>query len=248
MTVVSPHHFRAGRPKPDKALLTQLKQDIATFRADHWPPDADSGLEPIRDLPIYTGSPAQVAAYQQQWQSLLDQAYAFYPEAALSGPEHEPLPSTLLLPLFAQRVERLHLTRTYAKESRAFGALATALNHCGQYTDSEQQAMQEFLQAHSDGALVAHRLFIDLRAYVFAQDMQGRLQPPERMRYYRCGLIIARQPHFEIVDSRQKPRKQRSDAYRDPLAQNAVWTIFGREGRLSRSLVDRLASDDGASS
>lgn len=244
MTVASPHRLKANRTKPDKGILTALRTDIASFRQDHWPPFPEQDdLQPVRDLPIYIGTPEAVARYQAKWLPLFERAWACYPEATLSGPEHEPLPSTLQLPLFAERVERLHLTRTYAKESRAFGAVETALAHCGAYTDAEQTAMREFMSDHPDGALVAHRLFIDLRAYVFAQNERGILQPPERMRYYRCGLIMAVLPHFEIIDSRQKPRKQRSDAYQDPLGHNEVWTIFGREGRLQRSLVQKLAAD-----
>lgn len=223
----------SGDIKQHKALLSQLKQDIADFRQTRWPPD---GLHPnltqIRDLPIYCGNAHDVARYHDDWLPYIQRALAFYPDAHV-GPEALPLPSSLGLPLFVDHVQRLHLTRTHAKESKSFGAVGTLLDRCGAYTDTEQQAMRDFLHANPDGQLVAHRAFIDLRAYVFRlHPVTGDALLPERVRFYRTGLVLTTQPDFEILDSRQKPRKQCSDAYQNALGNNSTWTVFGREGRL----------------
>lgn len=62
--------------------------------------------------------------------------------------------------------------------------------------------------------LVAHREFIDLRAYVFCRNPKGELLEPERIRFYRTGLVIQTLADFKVVDSRQTPRKKRNDAYK----------------------------------
>jgi hypothetical protein len=92
--------------------------------------------------------------------------------------------------------------------------------------------MRTWFDDHPDGMLVAHRAFIDLRAYVFRVDAKtGEDIMPERVRFYRTGLVLTTRKDFDILDSREKPRKQRSDAYQDPLGYNGTWTVFGREAR-----------------
>ena len=211
--------------KLDKQLISQLKQDIADFRHTHWPPEY---LDQIRDMPIYRGDVDEIARYKADWQPYFQRAYAFYPDAHV-GKEALPLPSTLGLPVFVDQVQRLHLARTYAKESKSFGAVGTLLDRCGAYTQTEVQAMQDWYAANPDGMLVAHRAFIDLRAYVFRVDAKtGEDLLPERVRFYRTGLVLTTLKDFDILDSREKPRKQRSDAYQDPLGYNGTWTVFGR--------------------
>ncbi len=83
--------------------------------------------------------------------------------------------------------------------------------------------MQEWLQSDDTAALVAHREFIDLRTYVF----QHGQSEYTRSRFYTNGIVLGVEPHFKLVDARDKPRKQRSDSYSDPLADNGVWKVFG---------------------
>ncbi len=224
---VAPAHTDA---KAAKQLLSALKQDIDAQRVQHWPPtDHGDRLHQVRDLPVYVGTADAVARYQARWGELLTRAHGFFPDAGV-GPDAPPLPSTLGLPQFIGHVERLHLTRTQAKESKSFGAVGALMDRCGAYTTSEQAAMRDWLDAHPDGRLVAHRLFVDLRAYVFrVQPDTGEALPPERVRFYRTGLVMAVRKGFEVVDSRSKPRKARNDAYRNPLAANSVWTVYGRD-------------------
>ena len=77
--------------KHAKVLLSTLQDDIAQFRDEQFPPDI---LRQIRDMPIYEGNLAEVQAYQQRWQPLLERAMAFYPAANLP-PDYLPLPASL---------------------------------------------------------------------------------------------------------------------------------------------------------
>lgn len=137
-----------------------------------------------------------------------------------------PLPASLEIPQFVYHVQRLHLTRTKAKESKNFGSVGALINKCGQYSEEEITNMTEILTKFPTARLVAHREFIDLRAYVFCRDNKGEMLNPERIRFYRTGLVIHHLDNFKIVDSRKTPRKTRNDAYKNPIANNDVWKIF----------------------
>ena len=214
----------AGK-KYAKALLSTLQEDIANFRNEQFPPDI---LRQIRDMPIYEGNLAEVQTYQQQWSSLLERANTFYPAANLP-PDYLPLPASLEIPQFIYHVQRLHLTKTHAKESKSFGSVGALTDKCGHYTDDEIARMTAVLDNDDEARLVAHREFIDLRAYVFCRDTKGEMLEPERVRFYRTGLIVHALPDFKIVDSRQTPRKRRNDAYSNPLADNGVWKIYRKK-------------------
>lgn len=91
--------------KHAKVLLSALQEDIASFRDAQFPPDI---LRQIRDMPIYEGNLAEVQAYQQRWQTLLERAMAFYPAANLP-PDYLPLPASLEIP---QLIDLLSLLAT----------------------------------------------------------------------------------------------------------------------------------------
>src|SRR5574337_409127 len=76
----------------------------------------------VVDLPIYAGNLAEVQSYEQTWQGLIDRAKGFYPSAGLP-PDYLPLPASLEIPQFIYHVQKLHLTRTKAKESKNFGSV-----------------------------------------------------------------------------------------------------------------------------
>ncbi|WP_198331852.1 hypothetical protein [Psychrobacter aquimaris] len=211
--------------KHAKVLLSTLQEDIASFRDEQFPPDI---LRQIRDMPIYEGNLAEVQAYQQRWQTLLERAMAFYPAANLP-PDHLPLPASLEIPQFIYHVQRLHLTKTRAKESKSFGSVGALTDKCGDYSADEIARMSAVFDNDDEARLVAHREFIDLRAYVFCRDSKGEMLEPERVRFYRTGLIVHALPDFKIVDSRQTPRKRRNDAYNNPLADNGVWKIYRKK-------------------
>lgn len=211
--------------KHAKVLLSTLQEDIASFRHEQFPPDI---LRQVRDMPIFEGNLAEVQAYQQRWQKLMDRAMAFYPAANLP-PDHLPLPASLEIPQFIFHVQRLHLTKTHAKESKSFGSVAALTDKCGDYSSQELERMAAVFSDDDEARLVAHREFIDLRAYVFCRDSKGEMLEPERVRFYRTGLIVHALPEFKIVDSRQTPRKRRNDAYSNPIADNSVWKIYRKK-------------------
>lgn len=211
--------------KHAKVLLSTLQEDIASFRDEQFPPDI---LRQIRDMPIYEGNLAEVQAYQQRWQALLERAMAFYPAANLP-PDYLPLPASLEIPQFIYHVQRLHLTKTHAKESKNFGSVGALTDKCGDYSADEIARMSSVFDNDDEARLVAHREFIDLRAYVFCRDSKGEMLEPERIRFYRTGLIVHALPNFKIIDSRQTPRKRRNDAYSNPLADNGVWKIYRKK-------------------
>lgn len=211
--------------KHAKLLLSTLQDDIANFRDEQFPPDV---LQQIRDMPIYQGNLAEVQAYQHRWQNVLDRAKSFYPEAGMP-PDHLPLPASLEIPQFIYHVQRLHLTKTRAKESKSFGSVGALTEKCGEYSADEIQRMTTVLEKNDEVRLVAHREFIDLRAYVFCRDSHGEMLEPERIRFYRTGLIVHALPNFKIIDSRQTPRKRRNDAYDNPLADNGIWKIYQKK-------------------
>lgn len=215
---------KAGK-KHAKDLLSSLQEDIACFRDQQFAPDI---LRQIRDMPIFEGNLAEVQAYQARWQPLIERAMAFYPAAYLP-PDFLPLPASLEIPQFIYHVQRLHLTKTRAKESKSFGSVGALTDKCGEYSQDEMMRMSAVFEQDDEARLVAHREFIDLRAYVFCRDAHGEMLEPERVRFYRTGLIVHALPDFKIVDSRQTPRKRRNDAYSNPLADNGVWKIYRKK-------------------
>ena len=84
--------------------------------------------------------------------------------------------------------------------------------------------MQRWLDSDVTAALVAHREFVDLRNYVF----QHGQSEYTRTRFYVNGIVLSVEQNFELVDARDKPRKQRSDSYNDPLADNNIWKVYGK--------------------
>ncbi|WP_230660818.1 hypothetical protein [Psychrobacter sp. I-STPA10] len=226
---VAPDHIDSPTSKEGKkqakALLSTLQEDIASFRDEQFPPDI---LTQIRDMPIYQGNHDEVQAYHQRWQPLIDRAIGFYPAAYLP-PDYLPLPASLEIPQFVFHVQKLHLTKTRAKESKSFGSVGALVDKCGEFTEAEIMAMESVLQRDETARLVAHREFIDLRAYVFCRDNKGEMLEPERIRFYRTGLIVHALPNFKVVDSRQKPRKRRNDAYRNPIADNNIWRVYTKK-------------------
>lgn len=211
-----------AQKKQVKLLLSTLQADIAQFRDNFFPPPY---LTQIQDLPIYRGNLAEVQSYEQEWQELIDRAKGFYPAAGLP-PDYLPLPASLEIPQFIYHVQKLHLTRTKAKESKNFGSVGALVEKCGDFEADQIMAMENALAKDSHARLVAHREFIDLRAYVFCRSPKGELLEPERIRFYRTGLVIQTLEDFRVVDSRQTPRKKRNDAYKNPIADNSVWKIF----------------------
>lgn len=206
----------------DAIAIQSLKTDIALLRQHVYPPQH---LQHVEGLPIYYALEQEVDEYYRQWQPLIERAQQLcqpFMEDKVVDAIH--LPSHLNLPLFFFHVDRIRINKTRAKESKTFRGVAALVEKCGQFDTDQIFAMQEWLESDDTAALVAHREFIDLRTYVF----QHGQSEYTRTRFYMNGMILSVEPHFELVDARDKPRKQRNDSYSDPIADNGVWKIFGK--------------------
>ncbi|MCH7315375.1 hypothetical protein [Acinetobacter sp. ANC 3882] len=206
----------------DAISIQSLKTDIALLRQHIYPPQS---LEHVEGLPIYYGLQADVDEYYRQWQPLIERAQQLcqpFMQDGMMDAIH--LPSHLNLLLFFFHVDRIRINKTPAKESKTFRGVAALLEKCGQFETDQIFAMQEWLGSDDTAALVAHREFIDLRTYVF----QHGQSEYTRTRFYMNGMILSVEPHFKLVDARDKPRKQRNDRYSDPIADNGTWKIFGK--------------------
>lgn len=206
----------------DAIAIQSLKTDIALLRQHVYPPQH---LQHVEGLPIYYALKHEVDEYYRQWQPLIERAQQLcqpFMEDEVVDAIH--LPSHLNLPLFFFHVDRIRINKTRAKESKTFRGVAALVEKCGQFDTDQIFAMQEWLESDDTAALVAHREFIDLRTYVF----QHGQSEYTRTRFYMNGMILSVEPHFELVDARDKPRKQRNDSYSDPIADNGVWKIFGK--------------------
>ena len=206
----------------DAIAIQSLKTDIALLRQHVYPPQH---LQHVEGLPIYYALKQEVDEYYRQWQPLIERAQQLcqpFMQDEVVDAIH--LPSHLNLPLFFFHVDRIRINKTRAKESKTFRGVAALVEKCGQFDTDQIFAMQEWLQSDDTAALVAHREFIDLRTYVF----QHGQSEYTRTRFYMNGMILSVEPHFELVDARDKPRKQRNDSYSDPIADNGTWKIFGK--------------------
>lgn len=206
----------------DAIAVQSLKSDIALLRQNIWPP---ANLANVEGLPIYYGSKVEVEEYYRAWTGLIERAQdLFQPFMQDDVVDAIHLPSHLNLPLFYFHVDRIRINKTRAKESKTFRGIANLIEKCGQYESDQIQAMRAWLEHDDTAALVAHREFIDLRTYVF----QHGASDYTRTRFYVNGIVLSTESHFELVDARDKPRKQRNDSYSDPLADNDTWKIFGK--------------------
>ena len=206
----------------DAIAIQSLKTDIALLRQHVYPPQH---LQHVEGLPIYYALKQEVDEYYRQWQPLIERAQQLcqpFMQDEVVDAIH--LPSHLNLPLFFFHVDRIRINKTRAKESKTFRGVAALVEKCGQFDTDQIFAMQEWLESDDTAALVAHREFIDLRTYVF----QHGQSEYTRTRFYMNGMILSVEPHFQLVDARDKPRKQRNDSYSDPIADNGVWKIFGK--------------------
>lgn len=206
----------------DAIAAQSLKSDIALLRQNIWPPQ---NLANVEGLPIYYGTKTEVEDYYRQWTGLIERAQdLFQPFMEDEVLDAIHLPSHLNLPLFYFHVDRIRINKTRAKESKSFRGIASLIEKCGQFEPEQVHAMRAWLDSDDNAALVAHREFIDLRTYVF----QHGQSEYTRTRFYVNGIVLSTEAHFELVDARDKPRKQRSDSYNDPLADNNTWKVYGK--------------------
>lgn len=209
----------------DPIKIARLKQDILELRSDIFPP---LNLHNIDGLPIYLGNKQHFDQYLEKWIELIKKA------GELSHPFDDPpdydvineihFPVHFNLPVFARNVTRIILNKTLAKESVTFRSAAAVFEKCGSFDAADSDKIYEaFLD--DECVLVGHRPYNDIRAYLFYAGDQER----HRTRFYNAGLIIGYPDEWkriEVADNRNNVRKQRSDAYVDPIAKNGTWNIF----------------------
>ena len=189
--------------KQAKALLSTLQEDIARFRDDQFPPDI---LRQIRDLPIFEGNLAEVQAYQERWRPLIDRAMGFYPSAYLP-PDFLPLPASLEIPQFIYHVQKLHLTKTRAKESKSFGSVGALIDKCGEFTATEIARMEVVLQKmrRQDWSHIVSLLTFALTC--FAATKRARCSTLSESAFIERGLSSKRYPILKSLTV-GKPREK----------------------------------------
>ncbi len=204
----------------DEIRIQQLKTKIQELKNAIWPM-ADAAV--VEGLPVYHALNEDVSAYLNQWQPLIDEALELYAPLVDDG-EERVVPSHLEIPLIFKNVERIIINKSKAKESKTFRSVAALIEKCGKFEDDEMVALQTWLESDDTAAFVAHREFIDLRAYIFIKGREEYI----RSRFYTHGLLVGVEPGFTVVDNRGKVRKERNDTFKDHIAQNENWKVFGK--------------------
>lgn len=201
---------------------------ILQWKLTHWPP---KGMRQCGELPIYIGDHGSVTAFSLSLGEVM---------AAVSdhifGAGRGKTPRWMAVPKVVFDVERMNLTKAAAKESRRFTELSDLETRCGNFSDEARRKLQGWFQSNPQGELVAHKPFVDMRAYVFTRS-EAR---PKRLRFYESGLVLAPAEGREIVvqDHRETIRSKRSDALSEPLAVSSRgWDVFPAGGQAGRTVV-----------
>lgn len=193
-------------------------------RKAHWPPDF--AINFLEDLPVYQAPNAETLDYlNAHWKELQDEAKqtlsSCLDDEDISSVE---IPNHLNFPLIYTNVSRVIINKTKAKESKTFRGVADLTEKCGSFELEEIEKMSDWLHSDDTACLIAHREYVDLRAYIF----QEIFNEYKRVRFYSNGLLLGVKPEFTFTDSRGKDRKQRSDSYKDPIASNEIWKVFAK--------------------
>lgn len=201
-----------------------LIHKIEQTRNAHWPPDFANNF--LEDLPVFYAPNSDVAAYlNSYWGDLHTEARQHITPALLGEDVSKvDLPNHLNFPIIFLNVSRVIINKTKAKESKTFRGVADLVEKCGSFTTDQIETMSDWLHSDDTACLIAHREYVDLRAYIF----QEIFNEYTRIRFYSNGLLLGVKPEFTFKDSRGKDRKQRSDSYKDPIASNDVWKVYAK--------------------
>lgn len=188
---------------------------LERWRDANWPPKA---LRQFGELPIYFGDHDSVTAFAETLgEALLGAADHIYDKCGGRAPRWMRVPKIVF------GVERMNVAQSTAKASKRFSTLTALAAKCGQFPDAEVAKITQWLDSAEGAEVVAHKPFIDLRAYLF---IKGKTEP-ERVRFYESGLVVAVEQGFAVQDHRQIVRRRRRDTLSDPLAKNdAGWAVF----------------------
>lgn len=200
---------------------------LAEWRAAHWPP---VGMRKVGDLPIYIGEHTAVSALSESLAGVL----ALLSEHIVAA-GHGRTPRWMSLPKIEYLVERVNVLTTTAKASRRFTSMEDIEPRCGQLSIIGAARLREWFDLHQEGEVVAHKPFVDLRAYVFCKDVEL----PKRHRFYQSGLILSAPPYQELLvqDNRHIVRAKRRDRLTDLLATTASgWELYPAAGSRNKAL------------
>ncbi len=197
--------------------VTTPGERLAQWRDAHWPP---AKLRQYGELPIYIGDPDTVTEFAETLADAMMVAADHIYDACRGR-----VPRWMQVPKIHFGVERLNVLKAPAKASKRFTTATELLAKCGEFPAADLARVEAWLRSHERAVVVAHKPFIDLRAYVFAK---GR-EEPERVRFYESGLVIATAEGFTMQDHRTTQRRKRKDALTEPLAVNGRgWSVFGK--------------------
>jgi len=199
---------------------------LREWRASCWPP---KGMRKLGELPIYIGDHEAVAALSAS----LGEVMALLSEHVFSTGRNK-APRWMAIPKIEFLVVRMNIVATAAKASRRFSSITKLEASCGALSVVGAARLREWFDEHRDDQVVAHKPFVDLRAYVF----QARSEAPKRHRFYQSGLVVSAPPGQELLvqDNRRVVRAKRSDRLVDPLVVSADgWEIYpAKKKRLQR--------------
>lgn len=200
------------------SMTSRTPEELLTeWRASCWPP---KGMRKLGELPIYIGEHEAVSALSAS----LGEVMALLSEHIVNE-DRTRAPRWMAIPKIEFLVDRVNIVATAAKASRRFDSITKLEASCGALPVIGAARLREWFDEHVDGEVVAHKPFVDLRAYVF----QGNDEAPKRYRFYQSGLVISAPPGREVLvqDNRRVARAKRSDRRVDPLAVSAgSWEIY----------------------
>lgn len=199
-------------------MTSHTPEELLTeWRASYWPP---KGMRKLGELPIYIGEHEAVTALSAS----LGAVMALLSEHVINA-QHNRAPRWMAIPKIEFLVARVNIVATTAKASRRFDSITKLEACCGALSVSGAARVREWFGEHVDGEVVAHKPFVDLRAYVF----QAHGEAPKRYRFYQSGLVVSAPLGQEVLvqDNRRMVRAKRSDRLVDPMAVSSEnWEIY----------------------
>jgi hypothetical protein len=192
-----------------------LRDLLINWKANNWPPE---NLRQQGDLPIFSGGHAAVSEFGQSLADIM----ALLSEHVYDNCRGR-VPRWMSIPKIFFSVERINLVTATAKDSRRFTSVDSLFAECGKFSDVDKEKLTLALQANPERVLVAHKSFVDMRAYIYVKGERS----PKRVHFYESGLVVAVTEKFIFQDHRKAVRVQRNDAYANLIAGNSRgWEVF----------------------
>ena len=194
---------------------------IDTWRTESWPPQ--HMLSPSASLPLFLATRTAGLAFKKKLDGVLAGMESYLKEECGGR-----LPRWMRLPKIVEDVVMVNIVNAEGKASFKAPDMESLLAKCGGFDAEEIIKLKAWFSRHPEGALVAHRAARDLRAYAYLKDVGE----PVRVRFHRSGLVVLPPLGMEpgqivVQDHRESKRRERSDAYRAPIAANkAGWSVY----------------------